>query len=192
MKSSRSLWPVNARWFIGRLMLVLGSALATAGPVAAETPTEDELKAALLYKISGFVTWPDDAFRDGGKATFTVCGIGEDPLGGALQMLRQRRAADRTIRIRNLADDEIDPGQCQMLFVGRMVTTEKVLASIGNQPVLTVSDAARFAATGGMIEIYRDQNRFGFRINRNAALASGLQIAAPLLELSTLVAGDDS
>ncbi len=166
-------------------LLTFGTAHATDSP-----QPESSLKAALVYKIMAYVTWPDTAFSPDDEDRFNVCGYGENPLEGALTSLATRQAAGRQIALYELNGEEPAAQHCHLLFVDDVEDVAQALELIRDQPTLTISDAEAFAHGGGMIEIRKKRNRFGFLINRNAALEADLMIAAPLLELSTVVGGD--
>jgi hypothetical protein len=59
------------------------------------------------------------------------------------------------------------------------------------QPALTVADADRFIAYGGMIRLFaRPDGRIGLRINNDAAKSAGLEVSAKLLRLAEIVSDD--
>ena len=58
-------------------------------------------------------------------------------------------------------------------------------------PILTVSEIPRFASTGGMIELFREQDRIRFIINVKMARAAGLEISPNLLRLAVVLGLDD-
>ncbi len=153
-----------------------------AGPGA---QPEYALKAALLYKLMKFVSWPPAAEDSADEAPFRLCILGEDPFAEAIDSLAGRTVRARPIVIERLALDGATR-HCQLLFV-RHPGAAPALNQLAQLPILTVSDAENFAVRGGMIEISRQRNRLGFRINAAAARAAGLIIAAPLLELATVV-----
>lgn len=168
--------------------------------------SEYTLKAALLFKLTKFVSWPakeaeevvnaeqdhdvegDDAAPIQPDPAFNLCVVGADPFGAALDPLSERQVGQRLIALHRIA--ATDPvAHCQLVFVNefRGDRLTSVLNRINNMPILTVSDIDGFAELGGMIEITRQRKRLGFRINISAVRAAGLTIAAPLLELATVV-----
>lgn len=182
--------PVRAFRQLKRALFAACVLLSSASAADTPAPPENSLKAALIYKIMAYVTWPDSAFDAGDSSPFKVCEYGKNPLDGALVSLTRRRAAGRSIELVSLADDELPESLCHVLFVDSDSPVRSTVSQVSTRPVLTVSDGKTFARSGGMIEIRKDRNRFGFWINRGAAVDAGLLIAAPLLELSTLVEGD--
>jgi hypothetical protein len=57
------------------------------------------------------------------------------------------------------------------------------MAELGNASILTISETEDFIASGGMINFFREGNKFRFEINDQAARDAGLKIASKLLEL---------
>ncbi len=75
---------------IGGCMLAMstGGAGAQAGnhsppPTAATASREYLLKAAFLYNLANFTTWPTEAFS-GPQKPLRLCILGEDPFGAAM------------------------------------------------------------------------------------------------------------
>jgi len=69
------------------LLLVL---LATLSSIAADTqpPLEYRVKAAFLFNFARFVEWPEEPAASAPQP-LTICVIGEDPFGEALDQLVQ-------------------------------------------------------------------------------------------------------
>lgn len=159
----------------------------------AAPPTEEyKLKAALIYKLSKFVEWPDLAATSRAR-TFGICLLGEDAFGSALDALKGRKAAGQTIRVRRFSQSESIDSGCQVLFISesKQAFLGSILQKLQDQPILTLGDTKGFAEQGGIIQFTRGRRRIGFKINLQSARRSGLKIAAPLLELATLVGSPD-
>lgn len=156
--------------------------------LGAAPSAEYQLKAALIYKLSKYVTWPGSAFSETSRH-FGICVLGEDPFGSALDALEKRRTVNRYIRIYRFArSDDIDQ-QCQIVFIdaSRRAFLQPILQHLRQQPILTASDIHEFAKEGGIMELTRKDKGIGFTINLTRAREAGLEIAAPLLELATIV-----
>ncbi len=148
--------------------------------------SEYKLKAALIYKLTRFVEWPGDALAG---ESFGICLLGRDDFGSALDALETREVRHKPIRIQRFVQSESVDESCQILFVSKSKRPflGNILRTLARQPILTISDLDRFAEKGGMIEFTRGRKRIGFRINLQRANSAGLKIAAPLLELATIV-----
>ena len=169
------------------LLVVANAPAPAAGPVS----DEYQLKAALIYKLTHFVKWPT-ATRASDERSFGICVLGRDPFGKALDALEGRKVNDVPIRVRRFRRSDGIGKQCRILFISdsKQAFVDPILKSLEGRPVLTLGDMDRFADKGGMIQFSRGGRRIGFRINLARARAAGLKLAAPLLQLATIV-GDD-
>jgi hypothetical protein len=162
------------------LLQVAGTAMAQS-----RRAEEAEVKAAYLYNFGKFVRWPGNAA--GGE--FTLCVLGRDPFGEALD----RTIEGETIGGISLTSRRIrsvrEASGCKVLFVSRSEEAREsgVLETLGQAPVLTVSDIPGFIERGGMIEFVNEGSRIRFRINLQAAEAAGLTLSSELLRVATAV-----
>jgi hypothetical protein len=145
---------------------------------------EYSVKAAFLYNIAKFVTWPASAFK-GRDAPLVICVLGKDPFGKNLDLVIQgKNVAGRPLLGRRLSEPP-EPGTCSMLFIsssenGRL---EAVMEKLRGSPVLTVGETEDFAAAGGMIRFVTVDKRVSFEINVDAARRSALGVSSKLLGL---------
>ncbi len=182
---------------IGGCMLAMstGSASAQTGnhsppPTAATASREYLLKAAFLYNLANFTTWPTEAFS-GPQKPLRLCILGEDPFGVALESIEGKSIKQRplvVIRIAQVSDAEA----CQILFIS---TSEEerlraILHYLHERPILTVADIPNFARVGGIIGLKTVEDRIRFNINVDAANAADLKLSSKLLRLGNIVSGD--
>ena len=174
--------PKGMRWLLLALLLFL----PMEPPPALAVSSEYKLKAALIYKLTRFVEWPPESRQ---RTDFGICILGRDDFGSALDALESRYVHGLPIRIRRLVQSDAVDSSCQILFVSesKRPFLHSILASLEGRPILTIGDLDGFAEKGGMIEFVRGRQRIAFRINLRQASRAGLNIAAPLLELSTIV-----
>mgnify|MGYP006191273469 CR=1 FL=1 len=64
---------------------------------------------------------------------------------------------------------------------------ERIWSRLEKRNVLTVGDHADFAARGGMIQMYTDQNKIRLRINLEAVKERNLQVSSKLLRLADVI-----
>lgn len=175
---------------LGRAILIAGvfwgSLLGLHSYAQAASP-EYALKAALIYKLLKFVTWPEPVFADPAQP-LALCVVGGDPFEGSLQALSTRQVHGRDLDVRVLGGSH-EAAACQAVFV---VATEPDqvalhLKELAGRPILTIGDREGFADRGGVVEIAPRGSRLGFVINIDAARQAALQLAAPLLGLATVV-----
>ncbi len=150
--------------------------------------SEYEMKAAYLYNFAKFVRWPPEAATDKNES-FSICILGEDPFGSALDSLVSGQSIDgNRIAIRHLATFS-EANTCRILFVSRSERHRitDVLAGVSRLPVLTVSDVPEFVNRGGTIQFVKQREKVRFEVNLVAAEKSGLTLSSDLLKLAVLV-----
>jgi len=151
----------------------------------AQQPTEFEVEAAFLMNFARFVEWPASAFPDS-NSPFTVCILGKDPFGRALDdLLAGQTVGQRNVAVRRLAEGPAHA--CQMVFFGGPKSaTRAVLESLG-PGVLTVGDGDTFLREGGMIAFVLDNRRVRFDINQALAEKNELKLSSRLLTVARSV-----
>jgi hypothetical protein len=178
-------------------LLAFGACLLTAtaahsGRASENMPSPEYLvKMAFLFNFAKFVEWPPDALPRH-QDTLTLCVLGGDPFGSALDALRGKRAQERTIVVRRLTRLE-EVASCQVVFVDRSAAPElsRPLARTALLGILTVGDTERFAENGGIIELTRVHDTIRFEVNLAAAQRAGLRISSKLLRLARRVIEED-
>lgn len=168
------------------LLLVLAP-LAARAQAAAGAVSEYAVKSALLFKLPRFVYLP----RFEGGTSVTLCVLGQNPFGGALEKLAQTPIDGRAVQVRKLASAG-EVGECDFVFVAASEAAhlKATLDKLGEQPVVTVSDIEGFASAGGMVEFAVNKDGGGslaVLINRKAAQAQSVKFNAQLLRLARIV-----
>lgn len=93
--------------------------LATALAARGETTSEYALKAAYLYNIAKFVTWPDSVYR-ANHDSLVIAITGGDPFGPELdKLLAGRTAGGRPIRLRRVSSGA-ELRKAQVVFVNQL------------------------------------------------------------------------
>lgn len=152
----------------------------------AQSPTPaNQVKAVFLFNFTQFVTWPPAAFNDS-NAPFVIGVLGTDPFGAYLDnVVLGEKMGGHPIVVRRFEEAK-DVRNCHILFI-RKSNAAEIARSLASQPMLTVSDADRFATDGGMIRFYIENNKIRLRINIAAAKAAGLSISSKLLRLADVI-----
>jgi YfiR/HmsC-like len=154
-------------------------------------PTDYEVKAAYLYNFGRFVEWPAKVTTTG-TDSFTICILGEDPFGPALdvtlagEMIGNQKVAARRI---SSPRESVD---CRILFISSSEVSRlnKIIDALDNRAVLTVSDIPQFSQHRGMIQLVLQENRIRFEVNLTATQHAGLTLSSELLKLATAVRRD--
>ncbi|WP_211825421.1 YfiR family protein [Kistimonas asteriae] len=169
---------------IALFLCILAANLVSTRPEAAPVQ-EDQVKAAILYKLSRFIQWPRKTRTD----TLTVCMLGKDPLNDYVSSLKGRKNMSQTIDVRILTAFDDKASLCNLLFVNESAQKqlEHVLNSLRSTSVLTVSDIKDFAKQGGMVELVRESNRVSFTLNLPATKAGGFVISSQLMKIARVI-----
>jgi hypothetical protein len=169
--------------------LILAGGLAVPRACAGEIPgsaAEPEVKAAYLLNFARFVEWPDSAFeKDASEIRVGVLGPG--PLDRPLKLaMEERLIRGRPIRVIWLDGPEAAIS-CHIVYVPQVaVHPEGIMAATAGRPILTVGESDSFAARGGVIQLYVEDEVVRFEINRAAAERNGLKVSSRLLSLARL------
>lgn len=156
-----------------------------ARPAGGQSVSEPEAKAAFLLNFARFTQWPVEALLPG--EPLTIC-ASDRAVADALEVtVRGREAGNRAVAARRIQIDGAY-GDCDVLYVTRLDQRRaaRLLESVLSAPVLTVSDEAGFARWGGDIELFIENGRMGFLVNRKAAERVGIRLSSRLLGLARL------
>jgi len=152
---------------------------------------ETEVKAAFLYHFIGYVEYPSSAFASP-SSPFVIGVLGKSAIFSALQgAVRGKTVKGRSVEVRQVSAGE-RLRECHLLFVpeAEAQNLPKVLEILGAAPVLLVGESEGFAAKGGMIGFFIEQNRVRFEVNLEAAKHAHLTISSKLLDLARIVRSD--
>lgn len=161
--------------------------LLCAAVLCAQTEgTEYQVKAAFLMNFTKFVDWPASAFQNS-ESPLTICVLGEDPFGGALdQVVENETAGGRRLAVQRL--HRMPPAKtCQVLFISRSERDQAALVAAAGSGVLTVGDQEGFLREGGIIAFVLQAHHVRFDINLQAAARAGLAISSRLLSVARRV-----
>jgi len=180
---------IAKRIIVAAALIILPFFLVTGAGTGARADdlAEYQVKAAFLYNFAKFVEWPERAFS-GPDAPMTICVIGDDLFGPALDGLRSKTVKNRKVVVKRVSGPG-EIGGCHVLFISpadddRM---DEILLSLKGHSTLVVGDTERFVRRGGMIGFLMERNRVVFEINENSAKRAGLQISSQLLKLARTV-----
>jgi len=178
------------------LLGLVAASLLTAGVVncraqgLSSQEYEYQVKVAFIYNLSRFVNWPPDRFS-ARPESLTVCVLGTDPFGAALETIQGKNVEDKHIEIRRLnRSSEVDA--CQILFVS---SSEKerlaqILDTARRSGVLTIGEMNQFNQAGGIVALSMRKNRIFFSVNVDAAENTGVKISSQVLRLATIFRAD--
>lgn len=175
--------------FTTTVLACLGLASVVAASVA--TDSRESEKAATLYNVITFTEWPARSFSSE-ESPFVIGIVGEAPIAPALEAMVARETPHRrplvVQRIRSFRETR----KCQVLFVApeEVARWRAARRDLDALPVLTVSDADKFAEQGGMVQFVVDRSRLRLIVNLGAARAAGLAISSKVLRLAQVLGED--
>jgi hypothetical protein len=180
------LKPLIHRWTLCfRVCLLLGISQVA---MAHSSATEEHLfKAAYIYNFAKLSSWPEGTWQTQ-DVTFNLCTLGNDDVIVALHKLSGKKIQGHEVAILSYADKPADK-RCNLLYIAKAATIQprKFIARQAHKALLTVSEIPDFLSMGGIIELYRENNRTRFKINTGNARQQGLEISSRLLNLAEVV-----
>ncbi len=173
-----------------RLRRSVALLLLPAVPLAAQRPTEYDVKAAYLFNFGKFLRQPDAP--EGQKRTsFDLCVLGRDDFAGALEKLtvneQNNGLPERTVKVASATAAR----SCAILFLSSSEAdrVDQDIADLAGAPVLTVSDMPRFLEHGGMIAFEMQGNHVRFSVSLEPVNRAGLGLSSELLKVALAVTG---
>lgn len=191
MFSERRLWPRALRSLCVRtFLLFIPFAVFALSLYGQQKPTDYQVKAIYLYNFGKFVQWP--AGVSDKDTDFTVCILGQDPFGAALDAaLAGAAIGGKPVTAKRISSLDVS-AHCRILFLGSTEANRlrKIMEALDKEAVLTVSDIPEFSRHGGMIEFVTEESRVRFEVNLDAAQQAGLTLSSELLKVATTVRGN--
>jgi len=179
---SLSLWPVPLILWI--LVFSTGVARGQAISEAEEYPA----KAAFLYNICKFVTWPEKSPVNQ-DSEFVIAVLGKTPLLAALQSIDGKRIGGKPIKTLSVSNiDDISSARVLCFSMAELRRLSKEQRDrLAGLHVLTVGETDEFVDAGGIVAMTVAQERLVFSINLAASRRAGLEMSAALLSLAQKV-----
>lgn len=149
----------------------------------------EAIKTAFLYNFAKFTHWNDIPEN----ADLHIQIIGVHPFGKSLSPVASKSIAKHHIKISTL--EECNPEQpLHILFISQShePSLQRILKSVADKQVLTISDIPNFTDNGGMIELIEKGNNIRFRINLDAARKSDIELSSQMLRLADSVINNSS
>jgi hypothetical protein len=143
---------------------------------------EAEVKAALVFKLTRFVEWPEAAFADRSEQLFCVVG------SASFHRMLARVTEGKTVGGRTIRTARVERGDeleaCDMAFFSAAGPGIAELGVVVDRPMLTIGDVGVPVGEGIMIALELDRQRFRFAVDTEPAERVGLRISSHLLSLA--------
>jgi len=149
--------------------------------------SEYEVKAGFIYNIAKFIEWPKDTFSDA-KKPITLCIVGTNPFGSALDTIANKTVQNRTLVIKHMRKSN-DLRTCHMLFVSASEkgNLSQILEMLAGASTCTIGDTGGYAQQGIMINFLIEEEKIRFEINIERARRAKLTISSKLLKLAKTI-----
>ena len=146
-------------------------------------PSEHQVKAAVVYNISRYVSWPTVAIPP--TSDFIIGIFSHSSRSSAWNSLHGKQIQGHQIKIQRITDID-EATTCQVIIIeqSERKNVPRILAALKESPVLTISEIEGFGLYGGMITLRIIQNQLKFDINLKNVRASGLTMSSNLLKLA--------
>jgi hypothetical protein len=150
--------------------------------------TEIQIKSAYVFNFIKFVEWPANAV--GPDEKLRLCVAGNDQLLASLSALEGRKAGAYELHVVR-ADASESWRSCHVLYIDSQAQRRLVpgIKSLGDAPVLTISDIPGFAERGGGIGLLQRNDRMLFEVNLASTRKAGLRLSSQMLNLAVNVFG---
>jgi hypothetical protein len=146
---------------------------------------EYQVKAAFIYNFAKFVEWPPGTFPNT-NSPIVLDILGKNVFGTNLETtIRDRTVNNHPFEFKNITS-VAEATNCHILFISSSEKGDfaKIVNTLQNAKVLTVSETDGFIKAGGMINFTFEENKVRFQINDDAAKKAGLKISSKLLSLA--------
>jgi len=169
----------------GRTHLVCLCILALCALTSVAHAQQDEraVRAAYLFNLSKYVSWPLDSRE------LRICSLADDSGGRQLKRILDGKISEgRVVRVLE-APAQAEQRHCAILYFGNAPAKRcnDVLRELGNSPVLTVSDDPQFIHQGGMVGLIRADDQIQLQVNLDAVRSTGIQMSSRLLSIAVIV-----
>jgi hypothetical protein len=166
--------------------LLILSFVPVAWARAAEPQSEAAVKAAFLYRFTGFIEWPEQVLR---AQEFTIAVIGSAVVAEELAKLLPRRPIKNLPARVRVVGSLAEATDAHMLYVGPdfVANLGDETAALAGRPVLIVTDHANGLDDGGILNFMVVDRRVRFEVSLAAAQRAGIKISSQLLAVAARV-----
>lgn len=168
-------------------LLLWGTLFAGITQADAEEDRVVGLKTAFLFNFTKFIDWPGAKWDQWRTVHFCFVGVQQ------FSPLIDKSLSGKTIRGKSITSAHLAPEEdfqsCAVVFIGGITQalSHSTLSGLLAQGSLVVGEHDRFLESGGVINLYIEDNKLRFQINLQAARFAGLVISSKLLGLAQIV-----
>jgi hypothetical protein len=156
--------------------------LTSSGVYAVEHLDDGELKAAFIYNLTLFTTWPQ------AREDLNLCVMGKEGYFPALAKYQGRKVFNAILRVRKISSvDEVHACEVLVLDHHESPRIDRVRKALKGFPVLTVAESGISSPSTVMVLLMRDNSRETFDVNNHIVMNAGLVLSDKLLRLARKV-----
>ena len=144
-----------------------------------------KLHPLYVFSFTRYVQWPD-AYNQG---DFEITVLGDSPIIEELNKMAQaKKVGDRTIKVTKI-NSVSEIKKCNMLFVpsGKSSQLAEVLAKIGAQSILVITEEPGLTAKGSDINFVTKDGKLAFELNQAAISKQNMKVSNELTRLAILI-----
>lgn len=159
---------------------ILFSFLALAVPALSQ---DYKLHPVYIYSFTKYIVWPD-AYKIG---DFRIVVLGDSPIIKELNtMAGMKKTPDSRTIVVNKIESPADIKKCNVLYVpaGKSKLLAEVMAKIGSQAVLVITEEPGMAAKGSNINFIIKDGKLAFEMNQGTMGKQGLKASNELTRLA--------
>jgi hypothetical protein len=146
---------------------------------------ERRVKAAFLYKFSGYIEWPEGSFS-ASDAPISIGVIGDDQLASDLtQMVAGHTIDNRALAIKRINDPAAAEG-VNIVFVGHaeIARLPQLIKATSGRHLLIVTESDGALAQGSMINFVVNNGHVRFELSADSAEKRQLKFSSRLLTVA--------
>lgn len=157
---------------------------------ANETANEYAVKAAYIYNILRFVSWPESSPL-ASTESLSICLFKKDPFNHYLDAISGKTVGNKPIRIKTIIKPS-DATSCHLVFIkdSKELVKFKANHQLKYTDSILLGNDIEFVENGGLFSFYIENNKVRLGANRTAIDSTRLKISSMLIEVCKLY-GDD-
>lgn len=165
-------------------VLIATVVACTGEPLQGRSVSVAELKAEIISRFAPYIEWPATALAP--DAPMLLCVVNDQGVADALQRaITDRSVGGHKLAVKSITADATLP-TCQVLYVAGP-DPKRSLATVAAAPVFTIGDANDFVSTGGMVKLFRRNDRLRFEVNLEPIQRVGMKLSSRVLALADVV-----
>lgn len=178
-------------WFAaGVLLQALCALLCSPAQAQVDGASADQIKAAYLHKIPGYVEWPAGLFTRQDEP-FVIGVVGSQPVFEQLTALAAGHPVQgRAVQVRRIERTDV-PANVNLVYFGQALGRNlgSQLARFKGLPVITVTDVPEGIPDGAVLNFVERDGRIRFEAAPTVAEQDGLKLSSRLLAVADRVVG---